>query len=136
AQARARASGRGGDLRHRLGDELPGAGTMAGNLKIAVLYEGSDNTVEPRQPLREKEKAPARRPHRRRPKPDREQVADALGKSGYDPFLHELRDQQALLDLSKLKTDLVFNMVEAFAGDDGKEAHVAAYLELLDLRHT
>src|SRR5256714_11617141 len=27
-------------------------------------------------------------------------------------------------------------MVEAFAGDDAKEAHVAAFLELLDLRYT
>ena len=110
-------------------------------LKIAVLYEPSDN-VSP-EPARvhhhERRKSG---PHRRRRGPerrqklDREEVLEALRKNGYDAFFHELRDEAALLELSKTKADLVFNMVEAFAGDDAKEAHVAAFLELLDLRYT
>ena len=61
---------------------------------------------------------------------------EALRKNGYEPFFHELRDEAALLELARTRADLVFNMVEAFAGDDAKEAHVAAFLELLDLRYT
>ena len=72
----------------------------------------------------------------RRQKLDREEVLDALRKSGYDPFFHELTDEAALLELAHTKADLVFNMVEAYAGDDSKEAHVAAFLDLLELRYT
>lgn len=110
------------------------------SIKIAVLYEPSDNTgappvKPPRQRYREKGK-PERRKHRRHPKQDRDQVADALRQNGFEPFFHELSDEASLLDLARTKADLVFNMVEAFAGDDAKEAHVAAFLELLDLRYT
>jgi D-alanine-D-alanine ligase len=115
---------------------------MAGRLKIAVLYEPTDNTGSPAPGrVHHKERrapGPARRKRGpdRRQKTDREQVAEALRANGYDAFLHELRDEAALLELSKTPADLIFNMVEAFAGDDSKEAHVAAFLELLDLRYT
>jgi D-alanine-D-alanine ligase len=110
-------------------------------VKIAVLYEPSDNTGAPpvkaaaRQRFREKGKL-ERRKHKRHPKQDRDEVADALRQNGFEPFFHELTDESSLLDLSRTKADLVLNMVEAFAGDDSKEAHVAAFLELLDLRYT
>src|SRR5207244_10881010 len=77
-----------------------------------------------------------RRGKERRQKLDREEVLEALRKNGYEPFFHELRDEAALLELARTKADLVFNMVEAFAGDDAKEAHVAAFLDLLELRYT
>jgi len=111
-------------------------------MKIAVLYEPSDNvSPAPTGRVHHKERrAPGpsrrRRGPDRRHKLDREEVLEALRKNGYDAFFHELRDEAALLNLSKTKADLVFNMVEAFAGDDSKEAHVAAFLELLDLRYT
>lgn len=122
---------------------------MPGTLKIAVLYDPSDNTGTPqaggealpggarvRHKERRKAEARSRRGPERRHKQDREQVLEALAKNGYDPFLHELRDEASLLALSHTRADLVFNMVEAFAGDDAREAHVAAFLELLDLRFT
>jgi D-alanine-D-alanine ligase len=113
-------------------------------LKIAVLYEPSDNTavaLHPDQRVHHKER---RRPgpHRRRRGPerrqklDREEVFEALRKNGYDPFFHELTDEAALLELARTKADLVFNIAEAFGGDDSKEAHVAAFLDLLELRYT
>ena len=113
-------------------------------LKIAVLYEPSDNTavaLHPEQRVHHKERRqpgapPRRRGPDRRQKLDREEVLDALRKSGYDPFFHELTDEAALLELSRTKADLVFNMVEAYDGDDAKEAHVAAFLDLLELRYT
>jgi D-alanine-D-alanine ligase len=114
---------------------------MAGNLKIAVLYEPSDNVTVPAPPERERSRPKGSPRHRRartprRAKPDRQEVLEALGKNGYDAFLHELRGEAALLELSKTRAELVFNMTEAFAGDDSKEPHVAAFLELLDVRYT
>src|SRR5439155_4703530 len=50
--------------------------------------------------------------------------------------LYELRDESSLLGLAKSNADLILNMVEAYAGDDSREPHVAAFLELLELRYT
>jgi D-alanine-D-alanine ligase len=111
---------------------------MARNLKIAVLWEASDNTVEPppERVRRRERRAPPGGRRTRRPLHDREEVLEALRKNGYEAFLHELRGEGALLELSKTRADLIFNMVEAYAGDDSKEAHVAAFLELLELPYT
>jgi D-alanine-D-alanine ligase len=118
---------------------------MQGKLKVAVLYEPTDNTGSAPPPqdgrVRHKERRAAgpsrkRRGPDRRQKLDREEVLEALRKNGFDAFLHELRDEASLLALANTRADLIFNMVEAFAGDDSKEAHVAAFLELLDLRYT
>jgi D-alanine-D-alanine ligase len=95
--------------------------SMHGRIKIAVLYEPSDNTGSPEE----------------KGKPlDRDEVAGALRKCGHEPFFHELTDEGSLMELRRTKADLVFNMTESFAGDDSKEAHVAAFLELLGLRYT
>jgi D-alanine-D-alanine ligase len=117
---------------------------MPGNLKIAVLYESSDNTTpatESSERVHHKERRKPGRRRRwrgpeRRQKIDREQVAEALRANGYDVSLYELRDESALLALAKTKADLILNMVEAYAGDDSREAHVAAFLDLLELRYT
>ena len=111
---------------------------MAKGSRIAVLYEPSDNVSPPEQPPRKRHGEKAGRGGRRgrRPKTDREQVADALRKNGHDAFLYELDSEKALLELAKTDAELVFNLVEAYAGDDAKEAHVAAYLDLLGFRYT
>jgi D-alanine-D-alanine ligase len=117
---------------------------MPVRLKIAVLYESSDNTTdapgrapdEERRRHKPRSAVPRRRKPERRAKLDRDEVLEALRKNGHDPFLFELRAEQSLLELARTKLDLVFNLTEAFDGDDAKEAHVAAFLELLDLRYT
>jgi len=63
-------------------------------------------------------------------------VLEALRANGHDAFFHELKDERSLLDLARLEADLVFNLTEAYAGDDSKEAHVAAFLDLLELPYT
>src|SRR5438477_380353 len=50
--------------------------------------------------------------------------------------MYETSDESAQLVLAKSKVDLILNMVEAYAGDDSLEAHVAAFLDLLELRYT
>jgi len=107
-------------------------------VRIAVLYDPSDNLL-PHGERRRKE-CPAvpvrRRKRERRSKLDREHVLDAIRANGHDPFFHELGGEQALFALPKSGAELVFNMTEAYEGDDLKEAHVAAFLDLLDLRYT
>jgi D-alanine-D-alanine ligase len=105
-------------------------------MRIAVLYEPTDNVTPPRR-KREKPRdaaKPARA--RKRPKLDRDHVAEALREGGHETFFHELSSEKALLGLAGLEADLVFNLAEAYAGDDFKEAHVAAFLDLLGLPYT
>jgi D-alanine-D-alanine ligase len=117
---------------------------MLGNFEIAVLYEPSDNTGSPAasgERVRHKERRKTGRRRRwqgpeRRSKMDREHVVEALRANGYEASLYELRDEASLLALAKTGAGLVLNMVEAYAGDDSREPHVAAFLELLELRYT
>jgi D-alanine-D-alanine ligase len=112
---------------------------VAGKLKIAVLYEPSDNVTPPepeRRRKREKGASIRGRKHERRAKLDRDEVLEALRLNGHDAFFHELKDERSLLDLARVEADLVFNLTEAYAGDDSKEAHVAAFLDLLELPYT
>ena len=112
---------------------------MPGKLKIAVLYEPSDNVTPPERERRRKREKPApvrRRKRERRAKLDRDEVLEAVRANGHDAFFHELKDEQSLLELARVEADLVFNLTEAYAGDDSKEAHVAAFLDLLALPYT
>jgi D-alanine-D-alanine ligase len=112
---------------------------VPGKLKIAVLYEPSDNVTPPERERRRKREKPApvrRRKRERRAKLDRDEVLEAVRANGHDAFFHELKDEKSLLELSRIEADLVFNLTEAYAGDDAKEAHVAAFLDLLALPYT
>ena len=107
-------------------------------MRIAVLYDPSDNLLPHGERRKKKERPPAPR-HRkreRRSKLDREHVLDAIRANGHDAFFHELGGEEALFALSRTGAELVFNMTEAYQGDDLKEGHVAAFLDLLDLRYT
>jgi D-alanine-D-alanine ligase len=112
---------------------------VAGKLKIAVLYEPSDNVTPPeRERRRKREKRTPIRGHKRdrRAKLDRDEVLEAVRANGHEAFFHELKDERSLLELARVEADLVFNLTEAYAGDDAKEAHVAAFLDLLALPYT
>jgi len=117
---------------------------MSGSrLRIAVLYESStDNEVgtlgAPVEPPRARHKAkrPAPRRTKRVPKFARDQVLDALLRLGHQPFLYSLEGEESLLGLARCPADLVFNLTESYAGDDTKDVHVAAFLDLLEMRYT
>ena len=109
-------------------------------LKIAILYDTwEDDAEEPAAPA--EEVPPPRRAKRkrksskraRRPKLDREEIFDALGKLGHEPSYLVLdgRDQ-SLMAVARCNADLIFNLTESYAGDDTKDMNLAAYLELLD----
>ncbi len=109
-------------------------------MKIAILYdvweeEGAapEPPPEPKPPSR-KTKA---RKKKKREKEDREEIFEALQKLGHEPSYQVLDGSpQGLSSLAKCEADLIFNLTESFAGDDTKEMHVAAYLDLLGKHYT
>jgi D-alanine-D-alanine ligase len=110
-------------------------------LKVAVLYdvleEGApEPEPEPEKPVRRKTKKKAVR-KKKKEKHDREEIFEALEKLGHEPFYQVVDGRnQSLTALGKCGADLVFNLVESYAGDDTKDMNMAAYLDLLGLPYT
>jgi len=108
-------------------------------LKVTVLYD-----LWEEEPAEEQEEAPPPRKRKgqkkRKKKPvkhDREEIFEALVKLGHEPSYHVLDGRpQSLLSLAKSGADLIFNLTESYAGDDTKEMHVAAFLDILDIPFT
>jgi len=108
-------------------------------MKIAVLYDVWEEEGEVQEPPEPKPSArkTKKRAKKKREKEDREEIFEALEKLGHEPFYQVLDGTpQCLNVLAKCEADLVFNLTESFAGDDTKEMHVAAYLDLLGLKYT
>jgi D-alanine-D-alanine ligase len=108
---------------------------MSEKLKIAILYDtwGEDEAETPPEPKRKSRK----RTRRRREKHDREEIFEALEKLGHEPSYMVLDGTDKTLSaLGKSDADLFFNLTESYAGDDTKEMHVAAYLDLLGRVYT
>lgn len=110
-------------------------------LKVAVLYdvweEGApEPEPEPEKPVRRKTKKKTTR-KKKKEKHDREEIFEALGKLGHEPFYQVVDGRnQSLTALAKCGADLVFNLVESFGGDDTKDMNMAAYLDLLGFPYT
>lgn len=98
-------------------------------MKIAVVYDTWEGTEE--YPGATADAAKGRK--RKRPKLDREEITEALTKAGHETFYQVLDGSATSLNaLARCKADLFFNLTESFAGDDSKDLHLAAFLELLD----
>ena len=113
---------------------------MAGTkLKVTVLYdvwEDEPVEVEEEAPAPRKRKG-AKKRKKKVPKEDREEIFDALEKLGHEPSYYVLDGRsQSLLGLAKSNADLIFNLTESYAGDDSKEMHVSAFLDLLEIPYT
>jgi D-alanine-D-alanine ligase len=118
----------------------PIGGRMTGKkLKVVVLYD-----LWEEEPAEQQEEAPAPRKrkgqkkHKKKiVKEDREEIFEALEKLGHEPSYYVLDGRpQSLLGLAKCGADLIFNLTESYAGDDTKEMHVAAFLDLLEIPYT
>ncbi|HMC30366.1 MAG TPA: D-alanine--D-alanine ligase [Candidatus Angelobacter sp.] len=111
---------------------------MDSKLKITVLYEswGDEEETVP-EPEKEKKKRGANKRRKKREKHDREEIFEALEKLGHEPTYMVLDgEDKSLTALARQETDLFFNLVESYAGDDTMEMHVAAYLDLLGRPYT
>ena len=103
-------------------------------LKIVVLY---DRVLvdEAEEPPASGEKSPVVRTLDK--KEVEEEVAEALGKLGHEPTMHELDGTtRSLLALARLECDLIFNLCESFADDDTADFKIASFLELIGKRYT
>ena len=98
-------------------------------LRIGVLYDYWWDEDE--------EQAEGERPKKKSPEEDVQQVYEALKKGGHNPVYVRLDGtRESLIELAQSQTDLLFNLVESFAGDDSQDTNVAGYLELLGRRFT
>lgn len=112
-------------------------------MKIAILYDTWEGTEE--YPGASTDEAIAvatatrtkTRRRKARPKLDREEVFGALTKLGHEPSYQTVDGHdRSLMAVSRCDADLIFNLTESYAGDDTKDMHLAAYLDLLDKRYT
>ena len=109
-------------------------------LKITILYDQFEEDgvppAEEEAPPRRK-RAGAKKRKKKPPKHDREEIFAALEKLGHEPSYYVLDGRtQSLVGLAKCNADLIFNLTESYAGDDTKEMHVSAFLDLLDIPYT
>jgi D-alanine-D-alanine ligase len=93
-------------------------------LRIGVLHDywwGEDE-----------ERSEGTRPKRKPPEEDVQDVYEALKEAGHSPvFLRLDGTRESLVELAHSETDLIFNLVESFGGDDGQDSDVAGFLEML-----
>ena len=98
-------------------------------LRIGVLFDYWWDEDE--------EKADAARPKKKTADEDVQEVYEALKKTGHSPIYMRLDGtRESMLELAQSESDLIFNLVESFGGDDSQDTNVAGYLELLGRRFT
>jgi D-alanine-D-alanine ligase len=98
-------------------------------LRIGVLYDYWWDDDE--------ERVEGERPRKKSPDEDVRAVYEALRRSGHSPVYVRLDGtRESLIELARSQTDLLFNLVESFGGDDGQDTNIAGYLELLGRRFT
>jgi D-alanine-D-alanine ligase len=98
-------------------------------LRIGVLYDFWFEDEESREG--------DARPKRKGPDEDVQEVYEALKKKGHSPIYLRLDGtSHSLEELAHSETDLIFNLVESFGGDDSRDSNIAAYLELLGRKFT
>jgi D-alanine-D-alanine ligase len=103
-------------------------------LKVAVLYENWGEEEQPPEPEKRRRRGKRKK---KREKHDHEEIFEALDKLGHEPSYVVLDGtDKTLAALARYETDLFFNLVESYAGDDHKEMHLAAYLDLLGRPYT
>jgi hypothetical protein len=96
-------------------------------LRIGVLYDYWWDEDE--------ERVEGERPKKKSPDDDVQAVYEALRKAGHNPvFVRIDGTRESLIELARSQTDLLFNLTESFAGDDGQDTNLAGYLELLGRR--
>lgn len=107
-------------------------------LKVTVLYDlWEEEPAEAQEELPPPPGRKGRKKLKKPPKHDREEIFEALEKLGHEPSYHVLDGRpQSLFGLAKSGADLIFNLTESYAGDDTKEMHVTAFLDLLEIPYT
>ena len=108
-------------------------------MKIAIVFDTWEGTEEYPGANAEAEAPPPRRGKKKKKKPltDREAIAKALIDLGHEPFEIPVDGKPATLTkIARSDADLFFNLTESYAGDDTKEMHFCAFLDLVGKKYT
>lgn len=99
-------------------------------MKIAILYDKSDG----------REEYPGdqyRRGKKRKHLIDRDAIAESLRELGHETSTIAVDGKLSTLQrIAKNGAEFYFNLVESYGGDDTKEMHFAAYLDLVGKHYT
>jgi len=99
-------------------------------MKIAILYDKTEG----------REEYPGdqyRRGRKRKRLTDRQAIAVSLRELGHEPFEIAVDGKPSTLTkIARNDADLFFNLCESYGGDDTKEMHFAAFLDLAGKRYT
>ena len=100
-------------------------------MKIVIVYDRAEGQeAYPGEQYRRGKK-------RKRIVTDRDAIAAALRDLGHEPSMIAVDGKTTTLQrIAKNNADLVFNLCESYNGDDTKEMHFAAYLDLFGKRYT
>lgn len=105
-------------------------------MKVTILYNTFEGYEE--YPGANIEAAAGtKKKKKKKKKTDIEAITDALRELGHEPSTFAIDGRpQTLTRLARSSADLYFNLVESYAGDDTKEMHFAAFLDLVGKRYT
>ena len=108
-------------------------------MKIAIVFDTWETTESYPGENAEAEAAakPGGKKKKRKPLTDREAIAKALTDLGHEPFEIPVDGKPSTLTkIARENADLFFNLTESYAGDDTKEMHFAAFLDLVGKKYT
>ena len=104
-------------------------------MKVTILFNRSEGYEE--YPGANIEAELPKKKRWRKKKTDIEAIAEALRALGHEPSLLAVDGRpQTLTRIVRSSADLYFNLVESYGGDDTKEMHFAAFLDLVGKRFT
>jgi D-alanine-D-alanine ligase len=103
-------------------------------MKVAILFDRFEGYEEyPGANIA----AASGKKKKKKAKTDIEAIGDALRQLGHEPVLLPIDGRpQTLTKVVRSDADLVFNLVESYAGDDTMEMHFAAFLDLVQKKYT
>jgi D-alanine-D-alanine ligase len=106
-------------------------------MKVTILFNTFEGYEEyPGANIEAAEEAATGRKKKKK-KTDIEAITDALRELGHEPATFAIDGRpQTLTRLARDSSDLYFNLVESYAGDDTMEMHFAAYLDLVGKTYT
>jgi len=107
-------------------------------MKVAILYNTFEGYEEyPGANIEAAAASTKGKKKKKKKKTDIEAITDALRELGHEPSTMAIDGRpQTLTRVARSNADLFFNLVESYAGDDTKEMHFAAFLDLVNKKYT
>jgi D-alanine-D-alanine ligase len=106
-------------------------------MKVTILYNTFEGYEEYPGANIEAAEGKKKRGRKKKKKTDIEAITDALSDLGHEPSTMPIDGRpQTLTRLARSSSDLYFNLVESYAGNDTMEMHFAAFLDLVGKKYT